>query len=54
MKLINVYKIIKLIKVCNVYLDAGLTDLRMYNCLANNDDFKKVAALILMPTRPNY
>ena len=42
---------IKFINVYKVYLGAKLTDLRkVYNSLGNNDDFKKLTAIILMPT----
>ena len=46
---------IKFIKVYKVYLGANTTDLRkVYNSLANNDDFKKLTAIILMPTKFNF
>ena len=38
-----------------VYLGANMTDLRkVYNSLGNNDDFKKLTAIILMPTKVNF
>ena len=47
--------LIKLIKVYGVYLGAELTDLwNMYKKLAINNGFRKVAAIILLPTRPNF
>ena len=43
------------IKVYKVYLGANLTDLRkVYNSSANNDDLKKLTAIILMPTKFNF
>ena len=46
---------IKFINVYKVYLGAKLTDLeKVYNSWGNNDDFKKLTAIILMPTKVNY
>ena len=52
MKLIEFHKVYQFYKVD---LGAKLTDLRkVYNSLRNNDDFKKLTAIILMPTKVNY
>ena len=46
---------VKFIKVYKVYLGANLTDPRKaFNSLANNDDLKKLTAIILMPTKFNF
>ena len=53
MKLIEFHKIS--IKICKVYLGANMTDLRKtYYSLGNNNDFKKLTAIILMPTKFNF